>query len=361
MKKEVSLYLDAVRFLAALTVFFAHYSTNSLGGGFLWQFSHYGHQAVTVFFILSGFVIAYATDTRENSAGAYCVSRIARMYSVVVPAVILTAALDALGAWLRPDLYTRAWGFEADLSAFRFFAALTFSNELWTLSVKQGSNLAYWSMGYEVPYYVIFGLALFAPAKWRAVSVGAALLAVGPSIAVMCPVWLAGVAVYRICKRDVVSVRWGVLLFTASLLAWGTYEWIAWNYGRPMLQTGPLFKRAEVIQDYIVACFFCAGLIGFNAAAHELGGLLLRFARPIRWLAGASFTLYLCHLPLARFLLACTPWPKEAVASRSLVIGGTLVLVFMIAAVTERKKEAWRRAVTPVWDWLFARRGVPHA
>ena len=345
MKKEVSIYLDAVRFLAALVVFMAHFSLHRLSGGFLWQFNAYGHQAVTVFFVLSGFVIAYATDTRERTAGAYCVSRASRMYSVALPAVILTAVLDQIGSHWRPELYTADWGFVQDLSFHRFFAALTFTNEVWTQSVGQGSNAAYWSMGYEVPYYFLFGLALYTPPRWRIAAVALGALMVGPCILASLPIWLAGVAAYHYCKRTQLSPRTGMLLFFGSILGWVAYEVVAWKVGRPLVETTSYFRRREVPQDWIVGALFVLNIVGFSVAAQPLGGMLLRFGAAIRWLAGASFTLYLCHLPVAQFLLACVPWPASDARSRVLVFGGTLVAVFLLAEVTEKRKQDWRRAI----------------
>eukprot|EP01137_Pigoraptor_chileana_P020529 Opistho-2@82996 len=320
MKPALSLYLDTLRFGAALTVFLSHFGLQRLSGGLFWFMANYGPQAVTVFFVLSGFVIAYTTDTREKTAAAnYCISRAARMYSVALPAVLLTVLLDAIGSRLRPEEYSSAWGFVEDLSFLRFFAALTFTNELWTLSVHQGSNAAYWSMGYEVPYYVIFGLALYTPRRWRVLAVGGALLAAGPAIVLSMPIWLAGVAAYHYCKSDRVPVRTGLLLFFGSILAWIVYETLALRYGRPTITPGPFIKRAEVLQDLIVGSLFVAHLIGYNAAAAVLGRYLQRFAGAIRWLAGASFTLYLCHLPIAQFLLACLPWSVSDPRSRTVV------------------------------------------
>jgi hypothetical protein len=44
----------------ALVVFMGHLSWKRISGGFLWQFQPLGHDAVMVFFVLSGFVIQYA-------------------------------------------------------------------------------------------------------------------------------------------------------------------------------------------------------------------------------------------------------------------------------------------------------------
>lgn len=58
-----------------------------------------------MFFVLSGFVIAFITDTKENQWINYAASRISRVCSVAVPALFLTIALDAVGRYLYPALY----------------------------------------------------------------------------------------------------------------------------------------------------------------------------------------------------------------------------------------------------------------
>ena len=50
-----------------------------------------------VFFVLSGFVIAYVSEQKEHTLREYSISRLARLWSVAVPALILTIALDQLG------------------------------------------------------------------------------------------------------------------------------------------------------------------------------------------------------------------------------------------------------------------------
>lgn len=348
MRPELSLYLDVVRFVAALVVFIAHFTLQRFSGGFLWPLNALGHEAVTVFFVLSGFVIAYATDGREKTLRDYTLNRCARMYSVVLPALVLTLLLDAAGRHWNPAPYG-ATPADPWAMAWHLLSGLSFTNELWTLSVPQGSNTAYWSLGYEVPFYAIFGVALYTPARWRAAAVGLAVLVVGPSIAIALPVWLAGVAAYRFTRRGGLTPQQGVLVFLAASVAWGVYELIALKWGRPLLDATALFKRKEIIQDYIVCALFTAQLIGFHAAAPALGGWLLPHARTIRWLAGATFTLYLCHMPVAQFLAAISPWPLADPRSRIWVFAGTLLAIFAIAEFTERRKPAWRRIFEAAW------------
>ncbi len=54
-----------------------------------------GHSAVVIFFVLSGYVIS-ATLRPGGTALDYGIKRAARIYSVAIPAVLLTWGLDLL-------------------------------------------------------------------------------------------------------------------------------------------------------------------------------------------------------------------------------------------------------------------------
>jgi len=343
--REVSLYLDLIRFLAALVVFIGHYATGRISGGLLWQTHQYGPEAVTVFFVLSGFVIAHVTDTRERTFQAYGISRAARLYSVVLPAVALTVALDTLGSGMRPDLYVDAWKIENDVSASRLFAALTFTNMLWGHEVRQGSNVAYWSLGYEVPYYLMFAVATFMRSRWRFALLGALCAFFGPAIVLEAPIWLAGVLAYRLCKGPSISSSAGAGLLILSVLGWLAYESLCWRFGRPVLPFDAygVILRPEILQDYCIAILFFVHLLGFRACAQWFGRTLETIQAPVRWLAGATFTTYLCHAPILHFLVAISPWPATDPRSRVLVPAVAFLTVLALSTVTERKKDAWRR------------------
>ena len=102
MNRGLSLYLDILRFAAALTVLVTHLAYPELSGGMLAYWRLLGNDAVMIFFVLSGFVIAYTTEVKENTPGAYIRSRLARLWSVAVPALLLTIALDHWGSRLDP-------------------------------------------------------------------------------------------------------------------------------------------------------------------------------------------------------------------------------------------------------------------
>ena len=160
MTNALSLYLDALRFGAALTVFVSHYSTGRISGGLFWQFDG-GRTAVLVFFVLSGFVIAWVSDTRERTLEEYGLSRVARLYSVIIPAFVLTAVLDGIGKTIDPRLYGPEWGHSMAHPVIDYALSAVFLGESWTLRVLPGFNVPYWSLNYEAWYYVLFAAAIF--------------------------------------------------------------------------------------------------------------------------------------------------------------------------------------------------------
>jgi peptidoglycan/LPS O-acetylase OafA/YrhL len=86
--------------------------------------------AVSVFFVLSGVIIAYATEARETSGPSYVVARMVRICPVAIPALVATFALDALGRAFAPGEYSATWGYVADGRVWQALSGLTFTNEI---------------------------------------------------------------------------------------------------------------------------------------------------------------------------------------------------------------------------------------
>ena len=344
MQRHTSIYLDLIRFSAAMVVFIGHSAGQRLSGGIGWQLVAYMDEAVVIFFVLSGYVIGHVTGSREVSAGDYAIARAARIYSVAVAAILATIVLDAMGSRLDPALYAGLDHYHADSSGLEFLGALVFVNYLWYGQHAVGTDLPYWSLCFEVWYYVIFGVVLFAPARWRWWATALLLLFVGPRIAGLFPLWLMGLLAHRVSVWGRVGPRlaglccWGslalILLHQVSILRHGALP--------PVLE--PVLALPNISNDYVTGALFAIHLVGFNAAGSRFGPLLARVARPIRWCAGATFTIYLFHMPLILFFATINPWPPASWTSRFAFFGGTLTVLFLIAELTERRKDAWRLA-----------------
>jgi peptidoglycan/LPS O-acetylase OafA/YrhL len=106
MTRTLSIYLDLVRLLAALLVLLSHASLDRFGGAWLQPaFARAGTPSVIAFFVLSGFVISWTAETRERTFATYLINRLARLWSVVLPALLLTAVVDAIGRTIYPTIY----------------------------------------------------------------------------------------------------------------------------------------------------------------------------------------------------------------------------------------------------------------
>ena len=86
LRRDLSIYLDLLRIAAAAAVFVSHLARHQLTDGWLWRIQPLGHSAVIVFFVLSGFVIQHVASTRDTHVRTFAVNRLARLYSVVLPA-----------------------------------------------------------------------------------------------------------------------------------------------------------------------------------------------------------------------------------------------------------------------------------
>lgn len=87
-----SILLDIVRFAAAIAVAVGHFTSSTFSTH--WPYLiNLAFGAVAVFFVLSGFVIRLISITRLMTATEYAIDRVSRIYSVLLPAALLTIAV----------------------------------------------------------------------------------------------------------------------------------------------------------------------------------------------------------------------------------------------------------------------------
>jgi peptidoglycan/LPS O-acetylase OafA/YrhL len=339
----MSLYLDMIRPIAAFCVLLGHVSFQNLSGGQLGYMSGAGKQAVDVFFVLSGFVIAHVCTTRENDAREYIISRAARIYSVAIPALILTAIVDAIGIRINPAIYQ---GAIQTFSPGLIIRSVFFIGEQWNAHRFPGCNGPYWSLGFEVWYYVAFGAFVFVPLRWRWLATLVVLAFIGPKVSSLFPAWLMGVAVYRICAAQKLSKPMGWIFFTLPLILFAVYQ----AFPHSLLEqfqpiTINLERLRSLAEDYFICCLFSTHLIGYSAVSSTFAPWLERYARHIRWFAGATFSLYLTHLPIMHLLAALSPFPTESPLTVCLFLTVTPIACLAFADIFERRKPLWRALI----------------
>lgn len=349
LNRNLSVYLDLLRFLAA-TIVLLHHAHNFI---FPYVQSEFvfgqGREAVAVFFVLSGFVIQFVVAEKERDWRSYVVARISRIYPVAVLAVGVTCVADIVGQLLNHQYYVdinEKYRFIIPVSIKSAVSYLTFTNQLWFRNSIFGTDGPYWSLGFEVWYYVLFGCLVFLPKNRKIVAGILWAVVCGPNIALYLPLWLLGTLVYRAISMRIFS-RFGRLtsaaLFVGSLIFYA----LVWRYLQTtagVMSVGFSFLHAE--QSFVNFRYFmligiavAANIIAFNSLVGPSRFWGASAERFIRWAAGGSFTLYLLHQPLLVLAVAILPQaataPLQGTAVCLLVMAGS----FALAEVAERRKK----------------------
>jgi peptidoglycan/LPS O-acetylase OafA/YrhL len=341
--RGLSLHLDLLRVLAAMGAVLCHLGQVPVEGLSVFSMvSPWGHQAVMVFFVLSGFVIHHAAQTGERSLESFATSRITRIYSVVVPCILLTILCDQIGMRLAPDLYSylevdRAQGSPAARALWSLFML----NESW-LRLRMFSNLPYWSLCFEVWYYALFAAWFYCTGRTRLLLTGGLALVAGPRILLLFPVWIMGALAYR----ETASTNWRAgtvwLAFLQPLAI--AAIWLAAGVEPPAF-----------VGDYVLGLSVALHLMAAKRLDAPLVATQQCLEPVVRWIAARSFTLYLLHMPLMYLTMALV----EPLAGRSLlgvplcavlVTFGTIGLPLLVASPIEnqryRLRPLVRRAIT---------------
>jgi peptidoglycan/LPS O-acetylase OafA/YrhL len=371
LSASTSAHLDVIRSVAAWAVmwghlrafFFVEYQelplrTPSLKS--LYFLTGFGHQAVMVFFVLSGFLIS-SSILRSLSIGTwswsgYAISRATRLYVVLIPGLIFGMLWDVLGKSLFAStaLYTQplaSFGnlvVQHELTARNFFGTLFFVQTI--VCSTFGSNGPLWSIANELWYYVLFPLGLLASYSWLKKSLAAAALLtvaalgisliLGPEKMIGFLIWLAGFAVVLVWSRLKLlsaNARVAYLLFSSAALT-------------ASLTVARLGKLAPQAADLGVGLAFAAFLYGVLQLDFKVlaDGIYLRGAHLF---AGFSYSLYVLHFPflllLRAWLVPGNRWQPDAAHLLYGLEIGTLVLAFswLVARVTEFKTRQARESV----------------
>ena len=351
MGREFSLYLDLVRFAAALLVLAYHSNNKQVVEGHL-LLASYGHEAVIVFFILSGFVIAYITHTKENTFKEYWASRLSRIYSIAIPAIILSPLLDWAGHAIAAQYYVGKT--THDLGLFRALTSFLFANEIWNISITLYSNVPYWSLCYEMWYYMMFAIVMFMKGPLRTVTFVAVCLLLGPKILILAPIWWLGVYLYRSETLRNIPEWLGWALSAASIALFvvhDVYGLTKWASNTIMAWGGPYWHRQMTfskffLADYPLAAIIMMNFVGMQRIAPRFAAVLLPLAPAIRNAAAYTFSIYLLHQPLLYFFAAVFHHINGDPRGYAFYLSGvvaTLLSVIVISMFTEQKRHHLRR------------------
>lgn len=361
-----SVHFDLLRGLAAFFVLFEHWrnlffvdypqiTAYRLPFAIFYAVASAGHQSVIVFFVLSGYFIGgtvfRSIERNQWAWRGYLLRRLVRLWTVLVPALLLCLFWDRLGIHLRlaPALYTghvvnNMVGDVAPALTVRvFFGNLFFLQTIRTTMF--GSDGALWSLANEFWYYLLFPLGLIA--LWRtqrrlnrllcAVLFVITAWFIGSAMFLAFPIWLAGVALFKLpppafSPRTARYLRIGSsLLYVPIFFAFGRLPWIAGN-NRDYLLT-------------VITTLFLWILLSANTPHPSR----TRAVRASREFARFSYTLYAAHVPFLVFLTALivvdSRWYPN---SKTLTLGlatllAALIYSWVLAFFTEFRTDTLRQ------------------
>jgi peptidoglycan/LPS O-acetylase OafA/YrhL len=329
LNPHASALLDLMRGLAAAAVlishlrglFFVSYGEvvdRSAPTTALYFMTSLGHEAVVVFFVLSGYFISRsvlaAMTARRWSWGEYLVRRSARLYIVLIPALILGFILDETGmAGFGSD-----GPYGSGVAYHHIVPAPVIERLSWPIGLGNaaflqgvavpsfGSNGALWSLSYEFWFYMMFPclvLILLPGTAVRRRIVPAALLVamavfVGKDITSYFLVWLLGTVVVMLPTPRLRLRGWLISLGAAGAIC---------LTGIVLLKGSGLAAIAADLALAVPIALLVYVLVLVPGGAVLAGGRSL-FDRIGKWTASFSYSLYLVHLPMLVFLHAAWIW-----------------------------------------------------
>ncbi len=302
-----SVLISALRGLAALQVAAAHLraeffpSLRSLDNPALWYqalafFTGFAHQAVLVFFLISGWLVGGSLLNKLGQRDAlklYAIDRVSRLWTVLIPTFVLILAFGIMTGALDPR--------NADFSPANPFSVTALAGNLaglQTMAVPEfGGNFPLWSLANESWYYLMFPLlvlAVGAPAGKRLLPGGLLALAallLPFHIVLYFSIWLLGAGFSRLRLECGHLVRAGLLLLLAALsvylrLTGGSDDMSVASYPQYLLLSVlfMLFLSSTVVKAGPGARLFAPVKAGAT------------------FLSNFSFTLYVVHIPVLGML-----------------------------------------------------------
>src|SRR5215471_948184 len=296
-KTQSVIALDLLRGLAALEVFLEHLrgasfveygalplaQKNPLVAA-LFGLTRLGHEAVLVFFVLSGYLVCGQLISRAREGRFdvrdYATDRVTRIFLPLIPACLLTVAFDRLFFGTPIDLYQLIFNM-AGLNGI--------------LAETLRLNPALWTLAYEIWFYIIGGAAayLFCVRKPQTLVLLIVIGSIGAFSVLEARYLLIWIMGGMLVLLDQKAPNYGLALGGACLALVGVTLW-------QLSMQSQSFTNATYLPAGITELLICAGvaLIIPFATTPKFNSYLGFLRKPSQYLSAVSFSLYLFHSPI---------------------------------------------------------------
>jgi peptidoglycan/LPS O-acetylase OafA/YrhL len=325
----------------------------------------FGHQAVMLFFLISGFCIHYrqaqvlAAGKRSNggafSVRAFAWRRLRRLYPMLLVAMALTLFLDHMGMLVDPAFYggqAAAPTIQASMGVPDYSLPVLIGGLLMQggLAVPQlGTNVPLWSLSYEAWFYMLYPALLWISTRVHAIGmVGVtailSVLSLLAPTALPVPTWFLPVLSYwlvwalgaLIAEVYVGRIRVRGLRWYALAAAGGTCVLIGTIILNHATESS-MPPTTEVLLSVTLAVLLAYALVELPA---KLSVWTEGAARRLAWLGAISYSLYIIHYPWLAFLSALwlSRFPGLPLGAELVVIGvgSALLLAWLCWYFVER-------------------------
>jgi peptidoglycan/LPS O-acetylase OafA/YrhL len=353
MNKSTSLYLDFLRVVAAFGVLLVHAQIT-------W-FSHLFNTSlelrnkfVMIFFVLSGYLISFTVEKKNKGSQQYLIDRLSRLYSVVLPALLLTFILDNLGKHINPGFYLDKMA--PDHQIFRYLINAIFCGQIWNLSTSPSTNGPFWSLSYEFWYYILFWAWIYLKGSRKIIGLIIICLIIGLKILLLLPVWIFGVLAYHwsinpkfAIKRNIANILFVGTLFSIIFI---TFFWDFSPYSKEFVYAHPpLFFSSNFIFSWLFGALTAINLWSFNFVSSFI--IVPGFIEKIvKKLSSMTFSLYLYHFPMLVFVAAVIPYNKFSYVQVTSILIGIVILVTLLSDVTEKQRNHLKAFIKKIFVLL---------
>lgn len=295
---------------AAMIVDYANANTSSIFLKVFYLATGLGHQAVMVFFVLSGYFVG-GSILRNKAAfrwSQYGLARLTRLWIVLIPGLLLTTIIDQLirhvDSTVFEGAYWTVWnsGPSPDIPFSESFLTLL-GNVAFLQTIKVpvfGTNAPLWSLANEFWYYLLFPLFLHASRKFSALQSCDWKRAFYPLLALLILAWLPG------------SIRQGFLIWCLGVLVWlfSTSSFARRYASNRMFGTLILFAalvysksswaqaHIRIPSDYVVGLGFSYLALTITVRKARPNSQHSLFGKLACFLSDFSYSLYVVHFPV---------------------------------------------------------------